>query len=775
MYRGRVSMIQNVLIVGNDGAFLVELVNKFFKEGWHVDLLTETQLHSRLPGEVTAYRFGVASASVKDLMESCLPQLVLFTGAYDPLSARQEDPEQGDSSAYVAGLNNILTYANAAGVKQFIYLSSEAVFEAPSSADITEDAKPTPQSPFGLRIAQGEAVAAAFGRFSAMEVTIVRIADLYCVPRSQDECTDRFTKLCLSALLTGTVAVNFKRIGAPLFVSDAVFALHRIATAPKRSATVYHLAASEEANEEDVAQAMKRAFSKPITIVDQTSGVTNRRVLSGARAAEEFGFTARMNFERAIAMIVSYMEEHRKNYGVPKKRGLLDFFKTARAGLGGVFPFLECVVYFIPFYFLNALRDQTALLSQVDFFLLFVFLFALLRGRATAIVAFCLSVLGRYLQLSQSEDFLKLLISMDTYVWIVQLFVVGISTGYLRDKLMQSRQEGQENERYLKKRLEEITAINQSNTQIKNSYAERLVNSGESVGWFYDVITELDGAASGEVIFRAVKLLMRLMGTDHVAIYTMNEANYCRLAATSSSRAAELGKSIHIPDVPELFQPLMEKNGFFNPEIVSDLPSMASSLVGADNTTRLFIFLWDLPFDKKNLHYSNLLKVVGTLIYNAVARSARYLDALAHKRLIVGTQLLKKDAFQEMLGVYQKVSDMGLAQYCVLKIKLDELTTREEMDQKIRACVRQTDIVGMIKKQKIGIILSNSTEIDGQIVKDRLAAAGIVAKLSQPVNAIIGGAVSKPAVADNGVIFKESLQSLTRRQAENASSDIYAA
>ena len=665
-------------------------------------------------------------------------------------------------------MNNILTCANAVGTRQFVYLSSEAVFEAPSDTDITESAEPTPKSPFGLRIALGESVAASFGRFAEMEVTVVRIAELYCIPRSQDECADRYTGLCLAALLTGTVAVNARRISAPLFVSDAVFALYRILTAPKRRASVYHLAASEEADEEDVAQAIKRAFGKPVTIVDQTSGATSRRVLSGALAADEFDFAARIGYEHAIAMIVSYMEEHRKSYGAPKKRGMRDRFRETREGFGGIFPYLECILYFLPFYFLNGLRSQVPLLSQVDFFLLFVFLFALMRGRAAAIVAFCLSVFGRYFQLSQSQDILRLLINVDMYVWIVQLFVIGISTGYLRDKLMQSRQEGRESEQYLRKRLDEMTAINQSNTKIKNSYAERIVNSDESVGWFYDVITELDGADSGEVVFRAAKLLMRLMGTEHVAIYTMNETDYCRLAATTSSRAAELGKSIYIPSRPALFGPLMEKNSFFNPEIVSELPSMASSLVGSDPKSRMFIFLWDMPFDKKNLHYSNLLKVVGTLIYNAVMRSARYLDALAHKRFVSGTQLLKKDAFQEMLSVYQRVSDMGLAQYCVLKIKLDELTTREEMDQRIHACVRQTDIVGMIKKKKIGIILPNSTEIDGQIVKDRLAAAGIATKLSQPANAIVSGAESKPAAEGSGIPFKESLQSLTDKLAKNA-------
>lgn len=723
------STIHNVLIVGNDGAFLVELVNKFYKEGWRISLLAEQPVKSRLPGEAEQYVFDYASASVHELMGSCAPQLVVFTGAYDPHSALCGEARKADTSAYIAGLSNILTSADRAGVKHFVYLSSGDVFEAPSEQDIAEDAALSPKSPFGLCIAQGETVASAFGRFSAMEVTIVRIGDMFCIPRSQQECADRYTQMCLEALLTGSVTVNEKRISAPLFVNDAVYALYLILTAPYRNAPVYHLAASEEADENDVALAMKRAFSKPITIVDQSSGATRRRVLSGALAAREFNFAARMSYERAIAMIVGYMEKHRKNYGVPEKRGLLDKLKGARDALGSAFPFLECIVYFIPFYFLNSLQAQVGLLGRVDFFLLFVFLFALMRGRTMAIVAFCLSVFGHYLHLSQTQNLLRLLIEVDSYVWIVQLFVVGISTGYLRDKLMQSRQEGLESEQYLKKRLDEVSSINQSNAKIKNYYAERIVNSNESVGWFYDVITELDNADSGEVVFRAAQLLKRLMGTDHVAIYSMNGSSYCRLAASTSTRAAELGKSIYIPSYPALFTPLLEKSSFFNPEIDSNLPSMASSVVGADNTNRLFIFLWDMPFDRKNLHYSNLLKVVSTLIYNATARSARYLDALAHKRFVPGTQLLKKDAFAEMLGVYQKISDLGLTQFCVLRVRFDQQTTRQEMDLKLHGSVRQTDILGMLKKKTVGILLPNSTVIDGQIVKDRLAAAGIFAKL----------------------------------------------
>ena len=207
----------------------------------------------------------------------------------------------------------------------------------------------------------------------------------------------------------------------------------------------------------------------------------------------------------------------------------------------------------------------------------------------------------------------------------------------------------------------------------------------------------------------------------------------------------------------------MEQNSFFNPEIVSDLPSMASSLVGSDGKNRLFLLLWDLPFEKKTLYYSNLLKVVGTLIYNATVRSTRYLDALEHKRMIPDTQLLNKEAFAEMMGVYQRVRDMGLAQFSVLKIKYDKSTSKKEMDRKIHRCVRQTDIVGMLKKKTIGVILPNSSMEDGEIVKARLRAAGITASTFELTTITVNGSEPQTVVLGSGVPYRESLRDLSRQ------------
>ena len=253
----------------------------------------------------------------------------------------------------------------------------------------------------------------------------------------------------------------------------------------------------------------------------------------------------------------------------------------------------------------------------------------------------------------------------------------------------------------------------------------------------------------------AAKLLVRLMGTDHVAIYTMGQREYCRLAVATSSRAMALGKSIHVGDHPSLFQPLMGNTLFFNQDIVSDLPSMASSLKDAGGDERLFILLWDMPFEKKTLQYQNLLKVVGTLIANATMRSARYLNALAYQRFLPETRLLTKDAFLEMTDVYRKVSMMGLAQFSILKVKLDKDASKKKMDKRIHACLRQGDIVGMLKKRTIGILLPNSTPEESKIVKNRLAAAGIAAK-SFEFSTIQGDPYDLSAVIPgSGIPYKE--------------------
>ena len=304
-----------VLIVGNSGAFHVELVNKFFKEGWHISLLTEQQGHIRLPGDIEQYQFGYSSASVKKLMESSHPQVVVFTGAYDTRFAWKDNSRDADTGAFIAGLNNILISADAAGVQQFVYLSSDEVFSVSSNDNIPETTEPTPKTQRGMCLAQGETMVSSFGRYSQMETVTLRIGSMYTMPRGKQDCIGRITELCLSALLTGSVTVNSKKLRAPLYMSDAVYALYTIVSAPKRSQGVYHLAAGTEVSETEIATAIKHHFAKPITIVDRTSGPTQRCVLSGRLAEDEFGFTARTGYERAIAQIVSYMDEHRKDYG----------------------------------------------------------------------------------------------------------------------------------------------------------------------------------------------------------------------------------------------------------------------------------------------------------------------------------------------------------------------------------------------------------------------------------------------------------------------------
>jgi hypothetical protein len=393
-------------------------------------------------------------------------------------------------------------------------------------------------------------------------------------------------------------------------------------------------------------------------------------------------------------------------------------------------PYLECLALFFPFYLLSGI--SSAYLRSVDFLLIFILLFALQRGRVMAIFAFFLSVVGFFAQQMRSEDAAEFLINAGTYTWIAQAFALGLFTGYLRDKLTQTEKEKNEEIRFLSARLEEIAAINQSNTRIKNYFEERAINSSESIGWFYEVISELDSADSGEVLFIATRVLASVMGTGSVALYAVS-SEYLRLTAATTPRARALGKSIRISQFPEIDRLLRSNKVFINKAMDEGMPSMISSLLDADGSMRIVILLWDMPYENMTLYYANMLKVVGSLILNAVIRSANYMDALAYRRYLPGTHILKRDAYEEMLNIYQKQSLSNLTEYCVLEVATGGMPP-EEMSEKLDGLIRNTDIVGMISEGSLGVLLVNSTREDATSVAERLTSAGIAVRSPEEEN-----------------------------------------
>lgn len=721
----------SILIIGSYGILAYEMINKLSKENWRIFTLTSDKKSIKPEHVFEQYIFEYDSDSTNEVIASSHPEVILFLGAYDPLYQWDDETVRGESLNYVAGLSNLLMNASIHGVRHFIYVSSHRVFEEEYAVDINEDMPASPKTYKGMAISQGENLAMHFNKTSQMEVTIVRIAHMYGIPTKAKECTDIYSKMCMKALTERRLKVNAKKAISGIYIRDAIEALYLIMNAQERKHSVYHISSMEENTEAEIAQLIKENIEQPIDIIDQTVGLKQRIVLSNKRICEEFHFKIRYSYKTIIPAMISYMKHHklqflRRDDNMEGNRLVNRLLKLLRK----ILPFLETSLFFIPFFMLNNWAVDSTYFSGINFYMLYVLLFSVVHGRQQAIYASLLSVLGYCYRQMYTETGFSLLISINTYIWIAQLFVVGMTVGHLKDKFRDLDQDKSEKIDFLTERLNDITVINNSNTKIKNYYAEKLISSTESIGHIYSITSKLDKANKGEVLFAALDTLTEIMQSHDVSIYSVTSVNYCRLSSASSEKARSLGKSIAIDQYPMIFNALENRQVFVNRTLDHKLPMMASALYD-DNIMRIVIFLWDLPYENMTLYHTNLLTVVGALIYNAVVRDADYFDALAYKRFIPETRILQEEAFHEMVKIYQHAGEKGYTESCILYIS--SFQSIMEMDEQIHSVIRDTDYVGVTSDGSLAVLLTNTNENEYIYVRDRLKANGIHTYLNKKI------------------------------------------
>ena len=712
--------MSSILIVGSYGTFTDGIINKFYKENWKIYTLTNSKKIIKPAHVFEQYVFSYDSNSAKEVISSCRPDVIFFTGAYDPLYQWKDESIKEESLKYITGLSNLLMCASMLGVRHFVYASSDRVFEDEYAVDIKEDMPVSPNSYKGMTISQGENMAMHFNQMTPMEVTVARIACMYGIPANREACTDIYSAMCLKALAYGRLKVNAKKILSALYSKDAVEALYLLMNAPERKHQLYHISSMEEVTEDAVAGLIQENYSHPIEMVDQTIGLKHRMILSNERFCEEFSFVIRNSYKQTIPEITSYMKSHKNLFlhsdegyeGKGLKHRIIRLFRK-------VFPFLECILFFIPFFMLNNRSVGSTYFNGINFYLLYVLLFAVIHGRQQAIFASLLSVIGYCFRQLYSSSGFSLLIDMNTFIWIAQIFIVGLSVGHLRDKFREMQDDKNEKIEYLADRLNDITTINSSNMKIKNYFAEKLISSTESVGRIYDITSRLQRAESGEVLFAALDTLSQITETSDVSIYLVSSAEYCRLASASSEKARSLGKSIHMKNYGMIFEMLEMKQVYINRSLDASLPMMASALFDDKDQMRIVIFLWDIPYERMTLSLSNLLTIVGALIYSVVVRDADYLDALAYQRFIPETMILQEAAFREMVDIYQHAQEKGYAESFIIYVRRGNFSLRE-LNNRIHPLLRDTDYIGIMPDGDLSILLSNTNEQESRYVRSRL-------------------------------------------------------
>ncbi|MBQ9141672.1 MAG: NAD(P)-dependent oxidoreductase, partial [Lachnospiraceae bacterium] len=624
----------NVLLIGGSGSLINNLIIKLNKEGHRLYLLTGNK-YKQAPYQKVfeRYDFTYDCGSLNEIFESVNPDLTIYMGAFDTNYRWSE--EKKESIKYTTGLMNILMAYAMSSEGRFIYLSSDEVYSGNYEQNIWEDEPLTPEGFRSMVLAQGEELCESYRAYRGRDIVTLRLDHLYSIPRERKDVDNICARMCLEVLEHSTITITEGSRFSLLYETDAIEFIYRLIDCKEHKYHIYNLASSVEISELDIAGIIQKAMGWEIEILTrEEEGV--RRVLANQLLDSEFGNPFCCEVNAIINKMVAYMKKNRYAFltGEDVKQ---PFWKRVVEASGwfikATIPFLENLVCFFPFYFMNLYLAEGSIFSKLDFFLLYVLLFAIVYGQQQATFSAVLAVIGYCVsQMSERSGF-EVMLDSNTYIWIAQLFILGLVVGYMRDQLSKIKSENIEEREFLSEQLNDIQDINSSNVRVKDALETQIVNQNDSVGKIYSITSALDQYSPEEVLFYAAEILGKLMRSKDVAIYTISSAEYARLFSYTSMKAKSMGNSIRYRELGEVFDTLQERKVYINRKMDERYPLMANAIYDNDEM-QMMVFVWGLSWEQMTLGQANQLTIISSLIQNAVIRANKYLAALEEERYV---------------------------------------------------------------------------------------------------------------------------------------------
>ena len=710
-----------ILLIGGECSLMNALIDKLHKDKHRVYLITGKRERTRGYHKVfEKYNFPYDCDGIKEIFESTRPDVVLHMGAYDTnydwSQARKE------SVRFTSELTNILSAFCGNKKGRFVYLSSQEVFGKSYPEEVKEEELVSAKSFKAMAVSQGETICKSYENTRGMETAVLRLDHLYGVPKKGKMEDNPCFDMILTAFKTKKIAANSRNEFSMLFQSDAVEFIARLVTAEHLEHDIYHISSGNRITQTELAELVKKNLGEGCEIHDDTVGTGHRLVLDGRRYKEEFGQTIFVGYEMGIKKVAQYMKRHEETFLKTEeyKNQGIGTWHLIKSIILLLVPYVENMICFIPFFMLNNRAVGSQYFDRLDFYLLYVLLFAIVYGQHQAIFSSLLATAGYCFRQMYDQSGFEVLLNYNTYVWMAQLFILGMVVGYMRDQIRFVKNQDEEEIGYLSGQLDDMADINDSNVRMKHMFESQIVNHKDSLGKIYEITSALDRYGPEEVLFYAARTLAQLMDGADVAVYTIADKHYARLFSSTSKAAGKLGNSIEYKNLTEIYEELKEHRVYVNRTLHEGYPMMASAIYEGDKM-QIILMIWGIPWERMNLAEVNRLTVVGYLIQNAVVRANRYLNALKEQRYVEGTQILDTEAFTQLVHAFEDAKRNGLTE-CTL-VKIDSDKKLEKKGKKISVLLRQSDYIGTME-DSLYVLLPNTDQKNAVYVVKRIREIG---------------------------------------------------
>lgn len=659
----------NVLLIGGSGSLINSLIVKFKKEGHRIFLLTGDRYKKQKYEPVfERYNFAYSSENLQEIMESVRPDITIYTGAFDPNYRWMS--EERETVRFTSDLMNVLVAYSTIRMGKFIFLSSHEVYEGYHENALTEDIPPETTGYRGTTLIQAEEICNNYRKNWKLDLLILRLDHLFCIPESAPEIHSVCARMCLESMRDGCISADSNHEFAMLYEQDAVEFIFQIVKSREHKFYLYHLSSDCVISEVELAGRIQKCLNNGSSIVT-VSKYDKRCILSGKRFHEEFGMHTIFELDEIIGQTIDYMRKHEERfekYQESRDSWWKILWKKWKWVFQVIVPFVENLLCFIPFFMLNNRMTDSAYFTNLDPYLLYVLVFAIIYGQQQATFSAVCAVAGYLFRQMYQRTGFEVVLDYNTYVWIAQLFILGLIVGYMRDQIRMIRRESLEMEEHLTGQIADLQEINATNVRIKAAMEQQLIGHQDSIGKIYQITSRLE------------------------------------------------------QQMPDIYQELAERRVYINKAMAEEYPLMATAIY-EEEEIRLIIMVWGLSWEHMTLGEANFLTVVSYLIQNAVLRAQRYIKALEEARYREGSEILEPEAFESLVRAYEHAQGRNLTQYTLLCVS-EQPERYKKICSDMRGLLRSTDYMGMRADEKLYVLLTNTGRTDAVFVEQRFEKKG---------------------------------------------------
>ncbi len=746
----------DILLIGSTGSLMRKMVEKLHKEGHRIFVLTEEGKDTFFNRRVfETYRFAYDNACIREVFVSVKPQVTLFLGAYDktfPWKTGMNTPVKFSSS-----LLNLLMSFSALRQGRFIYLSSEEALEGFEATDDGYVERSKNISEKAQSIAMGEKTCLDYGKMTMGDVMVLRVGNLYGIPEDASELDNVCAKMCMDALDLGEIKLHAGRTVSALnakpvmemqeddltilegeksyrllHVMDAVEYIYKMMTVSGHQSDMYQIAGKTLITQREMAQLIISGMKSnqpeedaPVildSLLDSQTNVT----LDMETTDEEFGLFEMNPPRKALPILADYIKKHAGRFSrlSDRQESAWDaFVRKGKEMIRAAVPFVENLILFIPFFMLNNRATDHEYFKHLDFYLLYVLLFAIVHGQQQAIFSCLLAIAGYFFRQMYWRSGFDVLLDYSTYVWMAQLLILGLVVGYMKDKLKAVKEESNNEVKFLSRQLADMSDINGSNVRVKDVLSDQLVNQNDSIGKIYEVTSSLDQYEPEEVLFYAADVIAKIMHCKDVAIYSVSGEVYARLVSSTSDKARSLGNSVHYKKMEQMYEVLCQKKVYINKNMTEEYPLMANAIFGGDQM-QIIIMVWGISWERMTLGQANVLAIASYLTQNAVLRADKYMEVLRSQRYLGNTHVMEAEAFDQLISAFLRAREKGFTKCTLINVTNTQGYAIEDLDKKLDNVLRDTDYVGLTAAGTIQVLLANSGPADAEFAIKRLQNAG---------------------------------------------------